>query len=568
MGRLGARAGKLRYQAAGITGTFLLGALPAAAQVAPPSLPSQGEISRERLTLPPVETPQFDLRIQAPEKSAVPKAIDAVQFEIRAVEVDGMTAFPRDQVDAFFTPLIGKKTGLAPVRDAAQALEDLYRKKGFFLSRVFIPPQQLENGTLKVTVIEGFIDNIVVEGLDGGARKAVAAALQPLRTHHPIDLASVERQLLVLNDIPGISGTSVLRQGERLGASDLIVTLDSPANTYAISVNNVGSRILGPWAYSANGNFNRPLGIPGALNLGVSAGGRELRSVQSASVRYSFAVGPQGLIASFGVLAAKARPQGSIRALDVRNNLLSLSARARYPLIRSRANSLFLEGGLSVNRSDTDVLGTPLSRDRTTVGDIGLIFQQNGWENGATTISASVLHGLPILGAIDSASPLPSVLGFDQQFTRVTYSLQRVQRLPAHFSTLVSVQGQYTRSKLLSGELISFGGPSIGRGFDPSAVTGDRGIGGLAELRYDLALPSKLVYNAQLYGFFDGARATSIATTAFPETTQRIKSVGGGMRVYHRYGVVDVQGAYAIRKIGSADERPNPRALVTATFIF
>ncbi len=566
--RWGARVVRFGYGAASITGSLIVGANPATAQLTPQTLPSQGEVSRERLTLPPVEIPKFELRIQAPEKSAVPKAVDAIQFLVQHVDVEGATAFPPEQINAFFAPLIGKKTGLAAVRDAAQALEDLYRKKGFFLSRVFIPPQQLLDGALKITVIEGYIDDIAVEGLNEGTRKSVRAALEPLRQHRPIDLASVERQLLILNDIPGISGTSVLRQGSQLGASDLVVTLDLPRNTYAISVNNTGSRILGPWAYSANGNFNRPLGVPGVLNLGVSAGGKELRSVQSASARYSFAVGPQGLIASVGVLGAKARPAGSIAALNVRNNLISISARARYPLVRSRANSLFLEGGLSVNRSDTDILGQRVAQDRTTVGDLGLTFQQNGWENGTTSISANVFHGFPILGAIDRKSPLPSVTGFDPQFTRVTFSVQRVQRLPAHFSSVVAVQGQYTQSKLLSGELVAFGGPSIGRGFDPSAITGDRGIGGLAELRYDLALPSKLVYNAQLYGFFDGAQATSLATATLPELTQRIKSVGGGARIYHKYGLVDVQGAYAVRRIGGADERPNPRALVTATFIF
>lgn len=562
------RAARLGCSAAGITGTLMIGAVPALAQVTPQSLPSQGEISRERVTLPPVETPQFDLRIQAPDKSAVPKAVDEIQFRVDAIVVDGAAAFPRERVDAFFAPLLGKTIGLGAVRDAAQALEDLYRKKGFFLSRVFIPPQQLENGRLTVTVVEGYIEDVTVEGLDSSTRKAVSAALEPLRKHRPIDLASVERQLLILNDIPGVSGTSVLRQGTQLGASDLMVTLVAVRNSYAISVNNIGSRILGPWSYSANGNFNRPFGIAGALNLGVNAGGRNVRAVRSVSARYTFAVGTQGLIASLGLLAAKARPQGSITALDVRTKLISISTRARYPLLRGRANSLFLESGLSVNRSDTDILGQRLVEDRTTVVDVGLTFQQNGWLNGATTVSANVYHGLPVLGAIEGSSPRPSVADFETQFTRLTYAIQRIQQLPAHFSTLFSLQGQYTRSKLLSGELVSFGGPAIGRGFDPSVITGDRGVGGMAEIRYDITIPRTWVSKAQLYGFFDGARATNIATATVPESSQRIKSLGFGARIYHKYGLVDFQGAYAVRKIGGADERPNPRALVSATFLF
>lgn len=562
------RALRLGLYTAGVTGTSIFGSTLAVAQISPQSLPSQGEVSRERLTLPPVETPQFDLRIQAPDKSAIPKAVDTIEFEVRKIDVEGVTAFPPAQVNAFFAPLIGKTVDIDAVRRAAQALEDLYRQKGFFLSRVFIPPQQLYSATVKIRVIEGFIDDITVEGLDSGARGAIERALAPLRELRPIDLASLERQLLILNDMPGITGTGVLRPGTRLGGSDLIVSLETRRNTYAINFNNSGSRILGPWGYTANANLNRPLGMPGALNIVLGAGGRELQAVQSASARYSLALGTHGLLASFGVLAAKARPGGSIRALDIRNQLLSISARARYPIIRSRANSLFAEGGLSVNRSDTDILGQRLVQDKTTVGDLGLIFQQNGWYDGSTTVSASIFQAIPAFGANKRGTPLASTLDFDPQFTRLAYSIQRVQRLPVHLSTLVSIQGQFTGSKLLSGERVSFGGPSIGRGFDPSAITGDRGVGGLVELRYDQAISKSWVYNAQYYTFFDGARTTSLATATVPKTSQRIQSVGLGARIFHKYGLIDFQGAYARRRIGGGDERPNPRALVSATFLF
>ena len=47
-----------------------------------------------------METPNFELRIQAPEKSAVPKAVDAIEFAVREVAVEGATAFPPEQVNA------------------------------------------------------------------------------------------------------------------------------------------------------------------------------------------------------------------------------------------------------------------------------------------------------------------------------------------------------------------------------------------------------------------------------------------------------------------------------------
>ncbi|MDQ3139791.1 MAG: hypothetical protein M3Q15_03610 [Pseudomonadota bacterium] len=556
------------YKAAAVAALLLAMPHPLVAQVTPPALPRQSDISRERVTLPVPETPNFDLSIQAPERAAIPRAVDAVEFQVRAFVVEGATAFSAAQVDAFFTPLTGRTIGLEAVRDATAKLENLYRENGYFLSRVFVPPQQIENETLKIRVIEGYIGDLYVEGMDERSRAAVRRLLAPLLARKPIDLASVERRLLTLNDLPGISGTSVLRQGAETGASDLVVSLVQPRNFYQLSVNNSGSKILGPWGYGANANLNRPFNLPGVLNLGISAGGRKLEAVRTAIARYSVALGSQGLIGSLGAIVARAKPAGSLRPLDIQNDLLSVSARGRYPIMRGRTQSLFAETGLSVNRSKTDIFGQELVDDRTTVGDVGLIYQQSGWLDGATTASVNYFQALPILGAMEESAPLPSVLDFDADFSRITVAIQRSQALPDNFSALLSAQGQYTDSKLLSGELISFGGPAIGRGYDPSAITGDRGLGALAELRYDAPLSKSGFNNAQFYTFFDGAHTISLATPMVERSTDRIRSLGAGVRLYHRYGLVDVQVADAQRRIGGSDARSDPRFLISAAVVF
>ena len=547
-----------------------IAASPVAAQVGPtpPSLPSQSDISRARVGLPAPDTGGFDLRIQAPEKSAVPKAVDSIDFHLTKILVVGATVFPKDEIDGYFAKLSGGTTNLEAVRVAAAALEQHYREQGYFLTRVFVPPQRLEGGALTVRVVEGYIDAIDVQGMDAASQRAVHAILAPLLAKTPIDLPSVERRLLILNDLPGIAAAGVLKQGGKLGASTLVVSLSQPRNGYQASVSNTNSRLLGPWVYAVNANLNRPIGIPGALSLGVSASGPGLAASESGSARYSVKLGNSGLIGSLGVLVARAAPAGSLKPLDIHNDLLSFSARFRYPLIRSRTQSLFLEGGVSINRSGTDILGQELVDDRTTDGDIALLYQQNGFLNGSTSASIDLFHGLPIFGASPGDTALPSVRNFDPNFTRLVYQAQRVQRLPRHFSALIAVQGQYADVKLLSGELVAFGGPAIGRGFDPSTITGDRGFGGVGEIRYDLAVGKRWLTSVQFYGFIDGAQATSLANGAVPAVTQALQSTGAGVRLFQRFGTIDLQAAKAFHRFGGADERPDPRVLLTTTFFY
>ena len=531
----------------------------------PPQLPSQSDISRARIGLPPPEQASVDLSIQSTERTAVPRAVDTFDFDLKRVVVEGATAFPREEVDAYFTALVGRTVQLEAIREAAAKLEEHYHARGYFLTRVFVPPQRLDGAALTIRVVEGYIDRVEVVGLDALAQGQVAAILKPLEGKRPIDLASVERRLLVINDLPGVTAVSVLRQGSALGASDLRVTLSAPRDLVQASVSNTNSRLLGPWVYALNGNLVRPLGLPGALTLGVSATGPGLGATQSGSARYSFGLGHQGLIASFGGIVARAHVGGTLAPLDVRNGLVSLSTRLRYPLIRSRAQSLFIEGGVSINQSSTRILGQQVIDDHDTVADVALIYQNARWLGGSTTLAVDLYKGLPILGANDRNEPRPSVLGFDPVFARLTYSAQRLQALPAHFSVLAAVQGQYTDTKLISGELVAFGGPAIGRGYDPSTITGDRGVGGVAEVRYDLAVGRPWLASVQFYGFADAARATTLPTMYADKVTASLNSAGGGVRLAQRYLGIDLQIAKAFRRYGGADRRSDPRVLLTVT---
>lgn len=542
--------------------------VPVAAQSLPPSvasLPSQSDISRERLPQALPETPQFDLRIQAPEHSAVPKAIDTMDFNLKHIAVEGVTAFPADKVDGLFVPLTKHTVHLDEVRAAATALEDMYHARGYFLARVFVPPQRIENGTLTVQVVEGYIGHVHVTGLDAGTQRHAYRMLRALEGRKPIELAIVERHLLILNDLPGVIATTVLRQASEVGASDMYVTLTKARNIVQASVSNTNSRVLGPWTYSLSGNLSRPLGLPGNLMLSTSASGPGFGATESGSVRYSFGLGDEGVVASVGVLAAYAHPGASLIPLDVRNRLVSVSARLHYPIIRSRALSLYIEGGVSVNRSTTDILQQQLSNDKETVADVSLTLQATGARSGSTFATIDLYRGLPIFGALGRSAPDPSVPNFDPNFMRLTYSLQHVQNLLPRVSAMVSVQGQYSTSRLLTGEEVAYGGPAIGRGYDPSTIVGDRGIGGLAELRYDLPLRHPAVMNVQFYAFIDGARATTLPNLIAGKITSSLNSTGVGVRLTQRLVSLDLEAAKALVHYSGGDTRSDPRLLLTLT---
>ena len=524
---------------------------PATAAFGQVVLPPQSDISRQRVAPLPLPTPNYDFRIQNPEKAAVPRAVDEIEFSISSVRVAGATYFPAAEVNALFASLLGRKIVLQDLRDAAQKLEDRYRAEGFFLTRVFVPPQKVKDGVLEVQVLEGYIGDVFVDGPNPASTRLIEEIMAPVSKERPAKFNQLERRMLLINDIPGLSGSTVLQQGGALGSSEMLVSAVKVPNQYRATFSNTSSEIIGPLAYSLGGTIFQPFKRPGSLDITLSASGQRLKELRSANMRYAMPVGGRGILGSFGGLIAFARPGGAVVDLDVRSRVMSINGRLRLPLIRSRENSIYLDLGMALNRNKTSILGEPLSDDRSTVAEATLSLQQSTWLNGDTNISVSIFQGLPIFGANGATAPLASVTGFEPKFLKLVYTLQRNQPISSRISAQFNIQGQYTPHRLSSGETISFGGSAIGRGYDPSVIGGETGIGLSGELRYALPYASDaIIEGVQLYTFADYARATAFGSEIIDRQSNKLSSIGIGLRVtlIRRFNL-DIQGAQARRDL-------------------
>lgn len=552
-------------------------------------LDQQTNISRDRITAPLPRTPNFDLRIQAPEKSAVPKAIEEIQFDVKGFEFDGMELYSPDAVSPLFADIVGQKVSLEPIRKAVEALENRYREGGYFLTRVFIPPQQVKDGVFRIRVIEGAIGQVFVEGSNEAINAQVQALAQSLIGKKPIDLASLERVLLLINDIPGASGSGVLRQGTNLGSSDLVITTAPAPDIHLMTLNNTGSNATGPVAIGYNATLAQPFGLAGSLNAGITGTGSKLDEVRSTVFRYSTALGGSGLQGSIGALASRAHPGSAVaRALGLESDTYSISGRLRYPIQRSRASSVYLDAGVAYNRSDTrakladgDLAASLNKGDKSTVIETTLSWALNGWLNGTQNLNFSVFHGTTLFSAIsDSNDPYAATPGFEPRFVKTSALFTRTQPLSQRVSLQAVFQNQYTRDKLAAGELTAFGGPFVGRGFDPASIIGDRGWGGLLELRYDSDVQvNPTIGKIQFYTSYDHAHTRVTPFRFLDRNTGTFENGGGtesrltsraiGMRFpFLKDNLIDLQLADALRDIRGDGLRRSPRVLLSALVRF
>jgi hemolysin activation/secretion protein len=172
----------------------------------------------DRPLRPPPRTPT----LTRPDVTADSKPL----FVLRAVSVSGASALPPGQLASSYRPYLGRMVSQRDLAAIAQAISDSYRAAGFHLSRAIIPPQDIADGRVRIQVIEGSITEVDLRG-DGAEQFGVRPIFNTALAEHPSRLATLERQLLLVNNLPGvrITDSSLEEIGGTSGRFRLVIQL-------------------------------------------------------------------------------------------------------------------------------------------------------------------------------------------------------------------------------------------------------------------------------------------------------------------------------------------------------
>lgn len=531
-----------------------------AAQAAGPApLPHTVEPGRQAPEAPLPPKGEFEFSFPEPHRTPIPRDVEGLKFTVKEIVVDGAVELGADDLTPLTDVVVGKDVTLSDVIAVAEKIEARYREKGFLLVRAFVPPQKTRNGIFHITVVEGFIKGISVEGIDGGLKDRLTHILAPIANDRPLRESTIERAMLLINDLPGIKGVGLVRpSADEPGAADLVVTAERKAMEIVGNVDNRNSRYSGPWSFSADAVVNSLFGQGEQLGVGATTSSDYL-SQNDFRLHYLQPVGASGLALSSSLDRGTGLPGYTLRQDDIRTHSLIAGERASYPLIRSRAMDLIIDGGLSWKEATTDQRWNRLNTDRWWTLDAKLIWSQSNWFDGVNSASVGVARGLPGLGAVNAnpgMTPGGASHAGDPQFTKATFDFRRIQSLSGAWSLYGAVGGQYSFNRELAGEEFAIGGTQFGRGFDPAQISGDHGLGETLELRYDMRSPWLFDSGLQYYAFVDNGQAwerwghliPGADNTPPANESLSLTSVGGGLRLSWDNGITaNIELAHPVR---------------------
>ena len=110
------------------------------------------------------------------------------------------------------------------------------------------------DGTVSLRVFEGYVESAVYQGAD--VPEAVRSYVQKIIGARPLTAAVLERYLLLINDIPGVTAHAALAQSAATtGAAELTLVAAVQKVAGDAAIDNRLTRSLGPARVSASGEL-------------------------------------------------------------------------------------------------------------------------------------------------------------------------------------------------------------------------------------------------------------------------------------------------------------------------
>ena len=523
------------------------------------------------IVAPPAPTP--------PQQPAKP--LPAVDVAVTSVAVDGITAYDPSAFVAETRGLVGPAVSLARIEAARSGILQRYRGDGYVLSAVSVSIDA--SGALHFLVTEGRIASVKLSADIGPAGTRVLRFLQRLTEKTPIDEATLERYLLLAQDVPGVTLHAVLQPvpGEP-GALNLIAEVSRAAVSGLATTDNYSSRYTGPIESLLVLDANSFTSLGEQTEVSLYHTWPDSQTFGQASIEVF--LGNSGLRLRVYGGSGQTVPTGPL-ALEGYQGITNVyGAMLTYPVIRLRSETLNVFTSLDAVDSEVSLLANGErgreSYDALRIARVGAEYARSdvllgGSRSAINDVSVRLSKGLATLGASGDGGTLLPRTGEATDFTKIDARLSRTQTLFSPYpGATVSVEGvlagQFTNDTLPPAEEFYLGGLQYMRGYASGAVTGDRALTSTIELQFntsldlsEFALPEPVP--VQLYGFYDWGETWQLDPASLKV---RIASTGLGMRVTAtHYAEVDFLAAARLNRYPTGTGA-NISALTAGTFLW
>lgn len=446
------------------------------------------------------------LRGDAPADQVLPD--QGERFVLTGIAFNASVYLPREQLEALAQGYVGREIGFADLNQLLREVNALYEAKGQLTARALIPAQSLEDGQLRIVLVEAKVDQVTWKGGPRHVAEAFYGQRLNVQPGSTLDSPALMNAIQRFNaTTPGPQVTASLAPGASFGTTSVELEAFEPNRLqWSVFANNYGNESTGREQYGGSLTWFSPTAVADALNLLVVA----TSGSQFASLRYSRPINRWNGIA-YAELGGNsmAVEEGPLAALNIEGESRTYTLGFDQPWWID--DNWLLQGGLGVNQqhSENTVEGFTLSEVDTREAFLRgqLEYRSAPWY---------VRYEQRVRQArVDNA-----VSGDAGSFALLNGQGYLSRALGEHFEWVSRFGWQFANdSEALPASLFyQFGGISSVRGYDPGVISAPQGA------TLNLEAWWRPNERWQPFVFFDYGRAMELGITDID-----LQSVGVGL---------------------------------------
>ena len=454
-------------------------------------------------------------------------------FKVQKIVLEGNTVFSQEILEPIIKLGGELELTLGILSLFAQEVNTFYAQNGYYLTKVFIPEQEIVNGIVKFKIVEGRIGKVIVKGNKHITEQEILGRFADVLDEPVATEKILERVMLDLNDNVGLSARSILKPGDEPGTTNIIleITEDIMVNL-SFSGNNYGAAATGSNGFSANLIENNIFSLGDSLSYSRNfSNGIQL----SQTIAFKTPLTLSGRT-TFGLSYTKSSNTlgGAFRDLNAGGKSQFFKADLGYKIFRTRKSGLNLNIGLDHKRLQNFAVGEITSDEK--IYDYYLTLSGNFND----TFGGSNNYSLTLLKGFDTFNSLASRAGGNYDALVSSFNFTRIQPtgfLNSYF--IYSNRGQITNKRVPSANLFSIGGNGTVRGYPiGDGGTGDWGY--TSSLQYVLPVPwdldietnkLKLSQVLSLTGFIEHGAVFTIEGLEGEDYFTSLTGAGGGFQI-------------------------------------
>ncbi|MGB9100423.1 MAG: ShlB/FhaC/HecB family hemolysin secretion/activation protein [Stenotrophomonas indicatrix] len=397
-------------------------------------------------------------------------------------------------------PASGRCLGTEGINVVMKRVQNAIIARGYVTTRVLSAPQDLNTGTLTLSVVPGRFREAVFTEADG-RHPAIANAL-PIRSGGLLNLRDIEQGLENLQRVPTVTADIKIApadgEGAAPGQSDLNIDWKQRSPVRAsLTLDDAGSQGTGKLQANATLSLDNPLGLNELFYVSAGRGvfNGKGKDTNSWTAHYDVPYGYWLFGATASAYDYSQTVVGAYESYDYSGRSGNAEARVDRLLLRNAKTKLGIygRGWQRTSKNYIDDTEIEVQRRRTSGWELGLTHKQF---IGAATLDATLAYrrGTGAFHAL--RSPEEMAQAWDPTLPLEGTSRMKVITADAQFSVPFQLgkqrlrytaawRAQWNRTPLSPQDRFAIGGRYTVRGFDgESSLSGERGW----SLRNDLSL--------------------------------------------------------------------------------